>query len=1762
MALQYTTVDEKSFAFGIDARSAENQIREGFVRDLVNADIIEGRVRKRKGHVSYAGNIPVRVLGLRYESGNKICFTLDSSIDLSRVPSTPILVYGRSSLGNPFSSSGGLQYYTGWTTNLKKTLLANTTSTISAPQTEHGLTSPDFFTGTALSTGTGDDLSGEVVSLDGISISASTYDITASYTNGEATNKSAFLYYLNRTGITGETYISTQAITTPGTKTFTIPAATHQLANYNIVPQLYLGDNSVLGSVTTWSKIQPDSFSINITSGQVVCTFTISEAVPSLTAKLILSAVPFDQAAAVQLSPSPVTPPASQSVSVVDVGSPLIFGALYEKDSVTNTYNLVFPDNTTYNDTTKALSISYTKSSPATDGIYYYNYGTIRANELCVTHPSAITPGADTSPQLTIWGLDHTTIYSTEKEVNRRGWVTHVDSYRSPASTHLVAGLGGNFFAALTKEEMVDAANVALPLQTAMPTYYARLQSRLASAISIGPLFWDTTAVPFRTRGTASFYSGGTNWATITSIAYQTSTGYTRYTMSVPGLAIVGGSTISDVVSTTPDLEDWFTVKSMSHSKHNGTFKIKGSGQPSATTIWFDVENDALTNIDYDDSGTEGLGGVFTDQITFTTTNEFIENDILLSSLWGEETNLAIKSVDNLTAVVQNIYEIKALATGLLISGKRTSATVALRNPTGTSISTYLVAGDTINCSAVAYPLTVTEVDSTNHSITFDQPITWYDDITNSITYTVSRRWIPREMPLRDSGDVLINDKISRYFANNTYDNQPFLRSAMVQNNLYLTNGDDEVYKYDGLNTYRAGIIPWQPGLFAIVESVASGGIPLASGVADDGGSGDVLELVGGQIRIDKDQAAKFSDGDTVIIRDGTLSPVQDYVVTIKGRELESSGNHYLFSFVEPLPFTTLGSGVTVQMIICYFARYYFRLNLKDRNGVTIASAVTGAKDFVVQVAPTNTNPTRVHLRLVGLPAWDHYDYSNKNIEVETYRTYWSTTSVGEAPAFYRLPQVKTCAYTGADGYLDVIDTYGNNALSELDSVVGALGGTAVAAAWDETPRAKYLTTAGNRLVLANLTDWPTLGVQYVTEAGLVLSDFAGQTFTFRRDAAITETSKPATDMSNYVTYELVNGGGSTLATTAFASVTGGFSISFATGSFAPGDWVYIQLASSASHPLDFCGWWQIHAVSTPVTTTVTGNQVAVTTLNVASTTGFASAGNFVHNSITYAYTGKTPTSFTGISPAITANDGETITGPYICTILSTKTYVAPTHSHTAIFATNKKDVPVNINTDYNMQMFNGQTTVNPELRILRRVGEAINATMRMTDTTIAGYTSFRPWLTARSESDVNQLLVKQPRADDTQPALTISGATSKVSTYVNGSKVVTTGSTWSDRTQTISLITRYPSRLAASYNNYPEIFHNLWTVNPDFSDSIIDVNSADGQEITGVIPFFGESAFGAALQGGVLVVFKQNSIYLVNLDKKAEGVNAIERLETQGLGCTAPYSIAPTKDGIAFANDSGIYVLRRNQRIEYLGRFMERKWQKEVDRNYLSIVHGHHYNVGRQYKLSVPLLNDTLPGYAENSEVYVYNHTGETGDESGGWGRYTNHPATGWANLFQDAFFATVNGSVMRLRVEEVPEDYRDGANAIEANFESRATDFGQGGIRKVVSHVIVNYRTGGMSEATTLEASPDLLQQYDSTTPFAVINVPTNNGFSTVAGQDVVTIRHSLVRRKCVYMTIRISNNGLDQEWEVAGMSYVVSGLTSKGITQAATTKKQSGV
>lgn len=1644
MATQFTTVEEASFARGIDARSSENQIREGFVRDLVNGDIVEGRFKKRKGYAAFAGNLPLRVKAFRQPFVGKIYFSLDSSIDLSRVTKGPLLVYGRSSnttSGSPFtSSSDSVRYYTTWTSNLRKVFAHDTTGTVTATAIEHSIPTTDMYVGVSQNLSTNQDFD-DIITFDSesllssITVNSSTRNVTVNYTNGTPLNIPVFLYYIDRQPVAGDTYSAT--FTTGST--FTVLSTTHNLSTPNILYQLYRLEG------TEWVLCKPDSFNVN-PSNQTV-TVNVSEAATVLNPyRLILSSV----AAANTKQGNP-------QVVLSNIPSPYIFYTCYDSAG-----NEVLPDYARYDDDTNSCELHFDPASPGTVTVNYL-LGSVRTNEIYVDDPLATsTAVADFSPQMTLYGISHADAYGNDKRINRRGWVNHIDSYRSPSTTHMVAGLGGNLYAALGTDEAPAVAAAA------MPTYGPSLRKTTTAAVTVGPAFADTGTSPGRTRGVYQFSSGGSGWATVTGVVYNPSTALTSYTLSMSGW--------SKTPSSTPiGTNDYVTIKGMSSSRHNGVFKVSSVNESNVDQLTITVNN-PMMNSDYDDlSGTKGLCGCFTDEIVAAGASPFLVGDRLLSSSWEEDTELTVtESATSGVIRFSGAYDYLSVSNSLAITGRRTSYSIPL---SATASTLNIVPGDTIEYSQLDEPLQVVAVS--NETITLDRTVTWEDNIATPPTFSVIKRWVPIEAPRPDAGDTLIPTTTVQYFTSNDYDNQPFLRSAMVQNNLYLTNGSDEVYKYDGQNTYRAGIIPWQPGLFLSVESSATvGGIPLAgmTGVTPTAFEAPAITIA-------KSDSTKFIVGNVYLYKDSNISQY----LTLK-ENVESDASHHHLIFEETLNFTALGT--TPTLTLAYAARYYFRLNIKDVNGVTTASAVTGAEDFVAQIAPAVGQYQYVNIRLVGLPVWDQYDFRNKNIEVEVYRTFWTPKSLGESPAFYRLPITKACTFTGADGYIDIVDVYSNDALTEPDVVVGTQSPSEIPAAWDEPPRAKYVTTAGNQLVLANITDWPTLAISYLSDS-TTASPFIGQKLTFRKDST---TTSATTDMLNVATYELKNSGG--LSISAINTATPGqFTITTAAAArtIVPGDWVYLYFTATGGHPLSVSGWWQVSATngSTSHTIKVVG----------------------------------------------------TITAPII-----------GTHPMSAMFATAAYDVPVNVGTDYNLGMFNGQVSAitAPIPRIIRRIGMAINATMRIVDTSLTAYSSFKPWIVARSESDTGgQLIVKQPRAEQTVPAVTVTipNLTPTVSVYVNSSKVV-------DGQKTTAAVTKYPSRLAVSYNNYPEIFDNLWTVDEDASDSIIDVNSSDGQEITGVIPFFGESAFGAALKDSVLVVFKQNSIYLVNVAAKAEGKNPVQRLQTQGLGCTAPYSIAPTKNGIAFANESGIYVLRTDQSIEYLGRFMERRWQEKVDLGALSIAQGHHYGVGRQYKLSVPMVAESSSSYAENGEVYVYNHTGEADGEPGGWARYTNHPVTGWANLFQDAFLASANGSVMKVRNLGGVSDYRDGNSPIESILETRALGFGNTGIRKAVSNLVINYRSGANSENTKVYTAPDLFNVFDASTNFRVVTQGDKTGLSDKGGQAVVTVMHSLVRRRCVYMSVKITNSGIDDNVEVAGIAFIVGGLQSAGIKQAAET------
>lgn len=1719
MPLQFTSVPEKDFSLGIDVRSSENQIPPGFVRDLLNADVVEKRARKRPGYQGYSGNIPVRITEVDYNHvDGDVCFILPqgvtletSGISLENTPSSPLVVYGRSSEfasgTGPFTTDGDtVKYYSKFSVPTRKPLAAPG-GTLVYPGTEHGLGTTNMFLNVVESLSLTNRSFQDIIT-NSVRINETSFDVSIDYTT--YIDRNVFIYVASKNTVTGSSYVHAATGVGTGIQTISIPASTHALSNFNIIASIQQDTG------TERLQVEADSLTI-ATNGDVTVTVNNGTGAP-VDYYVILSSAP-----TANIVTGVVNASSDGTVTISGVTSPWVFCGIYLEQTPGGTKELVYPDDLSYDEASTTITMTFSNADVlARNFIVYYEYGLLRSNKLCVTDNTLTASGTDLRPQITMWGLEHNEIYLSPKEL-REGWVNHVDSYRRSGEQRLVSGLGGNIFSARTYTEAAS--------QYAYAQLYPNLNTRTSANLILGPLFWETGSTPARTRGYITADNSATNWGTISAVSYDSGNGWTKYTVSLPSKAILDSTgaptTLSSVISTTADLEDWLTVDGMSYARHNGVFRIR-QVQDGSDEIMIWVENDSNSD-DYDDSGVAGLAGVFTDQLHWSMSSPYIAEDLFISEAIGDSVISYVLSSSTTSSVSDGWTDLIQIPAGVLFTAQRSSNVIPLRSayPSAVASTQNLVRGDmlsytginrlvrvqsvnpdqdrTVNISESANVATVTlqsgdtsylasgntilltqagvysgthvvlDVTSTTeftfsttetgsvssgtmvgNTAQIDEILEWADTIGDTNVFTVDSRWIPVEAP--DDSFDLTPDTYIRQLDFNSYVSQAFLRSTMVVDNMYLTDYDNEAYKFDGSSIYRSGLPAWQPGCFLTQETSGAAIVTDLRSIAFS-----AKDAATGRLTITFQDSNAIPIGSNVRLTGST----QTYTV----QSYSDNGIAY-YAYVDRALDSGVSASGTAAEIGTY--RYYFRLNAVDVNGNIVASAATGFQDHVVEL----TGNAAVRLKLVGFPAWDIYDFDR--LEVQIYRTKINTS----AP-FYLITTLPM-SFNNSLGYLTFRDSFADQDLLELDIVNTALKGTELGTAWSDPLRAKYITSIGNRQVLGNVKDYPQLDIQIVGDATTSDSAFAGDTLLFRRDNFDTGTT---TNMVDRVKYEWING--TTGTPSGITTAANSFTVTGIVEPVTAGSWIYLTYSTVATtgRDLTLSGWWQ-----------------------VSSVTG---------------------------------------AGPYDATILYTGLVAPASSPNRYVLATNPTDVPVLLGTDGNLGMVNGDSF--DVFDAMRRMSMAVNSSMRMVDITATGMSEFTPWLMARSGNDTppaGRLIVRQPRSDDStfECIPTFSG----YNVFINSIRRLS-----GDQ---ISASTRvYPSRILVSYENYPEIFDNPTSILDSDSDSAIDINSADGQEITGIIPFFGSAAFGAAQQSGILVVFKTNSIYLIDINQKVNGLNAVQRIETQGLGCTAPYSIAVTKNGIMFANESGIYCLRQSQSIDYIGRYMERNWTGRVDKRQLDILHGHHYGIGRLYKLSVPILSteDTTTSYVENSEAYVYNHTGEDEGRQGAWSRYDNHPAIGWANLASNAFFAATSGRVFSIRNLGEDSDFRDDSSSINMVVQTRANDFGDTARRKVLDKVLVDYRVGAESTETVLSFALDLESEYTATQAFTVTKPTDTTGLSDRVARDVVSIMHSLGRRRGNYVSIQISNNEMDRQVEIAGITYRIAGLTDRGTLQAAQTR-----
>lgn len=1582
--MEFSRVVLKDISRGIDARSSQNSIEPGYAEDLLNCDTnSQGTVSKRKGYQGYYGYVPLRAIEVIH-NGTDLTFCFDQSINLLNEASTPLIAYGRlaSSQSGDFTDTDIARYYSGFEIEARKNLALGTLNL------NHNLGSDKLLIGITEATNPA-NLSNSIFLPNAATYTKAGDDATFTVTGtGEG-----FVYAADKTTTVGSTYTATFVAGDFTANVLTISAATHNLTNVNVIPQIF----EDIG--TEYSLLQPERVEI-LANGDIEI-----ELQAPVDGQLVFS----DRGAEYINEIGAAAGVTTTAISTITTGS-VFFTAVYLRDPISGNRELVIPESVVFDSTTNELTFTVT---PQSTGVIQtvFEPASLIANCITVTDTANIsTSYTDSAPQISVWGLSHENLYNDSAAYG--GHITHLDSYRRELESRLICGLGGNFFAGRTRAEIGGEYN--------LPSTSVILSERISASKSIGPFFHNTTETTSITRAVQG--DNITNNLVEITQAEFVSAGAMKFYLNITNKSgTLAGLTTNDQI----------TVTNMAFALLNGTHNIL-SVDDGANTITAEISQ--ITTSDFNEQGACGSLGIFTDTIELQATTPFVTGDVLLSNVFDGLDIPIVTSSSGTTVIFSGATEEVDLPSGLLLRAQRTAAELPVLSITN------FVKGDMVAVTGFDRLMRITSIDINNNSLTLDESIEFSQPDGSTFDLTVTGRWIPIEAPA--TADTLPKSTYIQHFNSNEYEQQDIIRSAMVSNTMYLTNGLDEVYKFDGTNVYRAGLPRVQPHLFASLDTTGSPSIQLPAAITQVNGAQTDSTLT-------VDSTAGFSVGQTVVIN-GQLYTVEELVTSTSIR-FNTSISVADNDNIHPLR----------QL------QYYFRLNAVDKNQNIITSATVGTNDFIINLTET----ADVTLKLVGLPTFDAYDYDT--IEIKVFR---ADVDVGEFLEVITL----NIGFSDYDGYITVTDTrdfgeddpggIGDSTVNNLAPAAGEIINTV-----DQPLRAKFITTSAGRVVLGNVRDYPELSIQLRKVSGtpIATGDLNGKRLLFRKNSLDSETT---TDMENRVAIQFVNTGTQTISA---VSDNGGLAefTSTALSTANAGDWVYLyHTATGADKDLTYSGWYQLQAGSTTTVWTINASYVA----------------------------------------GATYPDG-------------------------VVQATSTTDVPVWLGTDGNYNTTSANLSLSYERLATIRAANALNSVMRVTDTSI--HPNFIPYLIARAGDEIGSgnLIIRQPTASAEIIQVLMPTNPTNGEWLVNDNRFsISTAFTATERI--------FNSRVIVSKAApYAEVFEAPFGLAAD-SEDVYDIDPADGQQMTGIITFFATAPFTGAQREDMLVVFKENSIHVVSTN-----TNQTRRLETQGVGCSFPYTIAYSRDGIIFAHESGIYRLGKDLNITYVGKFVERIWQDSVIKNSLARATATHYSIGRQYKISVPYGSAQI----HNNQVLVYDHTRETDDrvEFGAWTRYDNHPTTGWANLENDAFFGTTNGQVFKLRNLGESSDYRDDASAIVQDIVLAALDFGIPGITKIVKDVTMQYQLRHSDiTGTTIEASIDLDNIYRDLDAFTITRDTNISGLDSTSTPKVKTIRYEVPRKVLEYLQLRAKNSNIDEDMILAGITINITARSSATLTTAA--------
>jgi hypothetical protein len=410
------------------------------------------------------------------------------------------------------------------------------------------------------------------------------------------------------------------------------------------------------------------------------------------------------------------------------------------------------------------------------------------------------------------------------------------------------------------------------------------------------------------------------------------------------------------------------------------------------------------------------------------------------------------------------------------------------------------------------------------------------------------------------------------------------------------------------------------------------------------------------------------------------------------------------------------------------------------------------------------------------------------------------------------------------------------------------------------------------------------------------------------------------------------------------------------------------------------------------------------------------------------------------------------------------------------------------------------------------------------------------------------QLILKQPKVSETIFEGEWSGLDAGIQLFANDI------SRTSDE-QVSAFTTLHPSRITISERNFPSLFTLPDAALDVSSGGVVDINADDGQAITGIASFFGDSTSGSAMKQDTLIVFKERSIYAVSTHDLS-----YQKLETEGRGCTVPQSIVSTKDGIVFANDTSIYRLSPSMQIAHIGFSYENVWRKQADDK--TIGAATYWKFENSYLLSyasaveAPLSPETVPTangkevapVAQGDRLVSFNMNREEVSGVPSAVTHTGLDAVQFANWGVEGLMATKRGCVLRARISGEDTDHRDENRAIPALIRARALSFGQEGIRKMMGAIITPLTVGENVTHVSLSTRADLDGNFIETD---TITVEQNEEGEEPTSYRIVS--SSPATSRGAYLQCQWELTVVDGFLELSSYSVQVAGLSSHGQAQA---------